>query len=368
MLKLIVVILAMVLNFSCFAAREPQIITARSLVFLQQLINPPTSSVKNIWLGGDVATSIELTSQKYLWLFGDSVIGTNDHGVRKVKYFIHNSVGIMRYDNHIKRWLPIHKYYRVAHGKPTALFKPRSKQEFYWVTNGLMLSKKLLLVANRLGAKKLFDIKGTDIILVDNPQALPNKWRYQTYHFPNANANWAMAVVKYQQKLYFFGQRGTGPKAKTLLAMISLAAANKAQWQKMHFYSKPIQGLPGTSETSIVYQKNKGWICLQIPVFTYQIHLYTAAKLIGSWRDAGVVYQVPAKWRDALNSQGQHIFIAYAAKLHPQLSKKDNVLVLTYNINLNPFVKGLNHYFFRYLQMPQYYDLYVPQFVGLVMR
>jgi hypothetical protein len=37
---------------------------------LQSLINPPTSS-ETIWIGADVGTSIRLSKNRFLWLFGD---------------------------------------------------------------------------------------------------------------------------------------------------------------------------------------------------------------------------------------------------------------------------------------------------------
>ena len=49
------------------------------------------------WQGGDVAHSIELNDKRILWLFGDTFIGNNDYGQRKVLFpHINNSLAITR--------------------------------------------------------------------------------------------------------------------------------------------------------------------------------------------------------------------------------------------------------------------------------
>ena len=62
---------------------------------LQNIINPPENSDdKNTWIGGDVGTSIKLSSTKYLWLFGDTFLGTVSHQSRHVSKILHNTVAI----------------------------------------------------------------------------------------------------------------------------------------------------------------------------------------------------------------------------------------------------------------------------------
>ena len=49
------------------------------------------------WQGGDAAHSIKLNDNRVLWLFGDTFIGKNDYGKRKVLFpHINNSLAITK--------------------------------------------------------------------------------------------------------------------------------------------------------------------------------------------------------------------------------------------------------------------------------
>src|SRR5690606_15620375 len=75
---------------------------------LQRLIDPAPAVIGPSWLGADVATSVRLTDDHYLWLFGDTLLGSVetdcDDGSaycdRRVEEggFIANSIGTMTRD------------------------------------------------------------------------------------------------------------------------------------------------------------------------------------------------------------------------------------------------------------------------------
>lgn len=74
---------------------------------------------------------------------------------------------------------------------------------------------------------------------------------------------------------------------------------------------------------------------------------------------------MPSPWSTEKTDKEKHVFSAYAAKSHPELAKEENEIVLTYNINLNPFVPGLSDRLQDYIEKEKYEGLYVPRFVTL---
>ena len=58
----------------CLAAN---VMSAGHANALQKLMNPLASNKPHQWLGADVATSILVSRGRYLWLFGDTILGNS---------------------------------------------------------------------------------------------------------------------------------------------------------------------------------------------------------------------------------------------------------------------------------------------------
>jgi hypothetical protein len=112
----------------------------------------------------------------------------------------------------------------------------------------------------------------------------------------------------------------------------------------------PLPGLPGTSEATIDFAGGLGWYTFQVPPLAYEVRLYTADDLLGPWRDAGVVYEIPAPWSttthgacpappppgtppDEVDPACEPVYSAYAAKAHPELAPPGGHAV-SYNVNV----------------------------------
>ena len=100
---------------------------------------------------------------------------------------------------------------------------------------------------------------------------------------------------------------------------------------------------------SIDYNDYFGWYTVQVSAFKKDVHLYTSKKIVGPWIDQGVVYTIP-KFSTPV--------FAYAVKIHPELSKKKNRIVFTYNINQFCFQDLINN-----IKKQEYFQLYIPYFV-----
>lgn len=344
---------------------------------LQALINPVEDPDGLTWLGADAATSVEITPDRYVWLFGDTILGKNKDGVRKYSVFIHNTIGVTERDTQ-GNFTRIKKCFRKEDGKLKAIFTSQKDHIFYWPLVGTRLDSSLLVAASKVTTRgtKTFKVLGTTFFAVDNPMGSPEDWSYQVEFLPKKDGiTWGNALVKQDEWIYIFGQKGTGFSSKTVLAKIRVSDVKKGNWSKrLNFVdgkwrsdSNPtvIKGLPGTSETTIQHNPFFGWYCLQIPPFSFDIHLYTSESITGPWRDQGVVYTIPSPWSTKKTEGGKHVFSAYAAKSHPELAEGNNEILLTYNVNLNPFVQGLASKLGDYIEKKKYSELYIPQFVSL---
>lgn len=345
--------------------------------YLQLLINQKKDSEDLAWLGADAATSVEITPDRYVWLFGDTILGKEDEGRRKYSVFIHNTIGVMERDED-GNFTVIEKSHRKEDGKIEPIFTSQKEDLFYWPLVGTRVDSSLLVFASKVSTKdtKTFEILGTTIFTVENPMDPPEYWIYESKFLPKKNdITWGSAVVKRGEWIYLFGQKGKGLSSKSVLTRIGYSQAAKDKWgERLNFVDgewkanstpEPIEGLPGTSETTIQYNSFFGWYCLQIPPLSFDVHLYTADSITGPWRDQGVVYTVPSPWSAEKTDNGKHVFSAYAAKSHPELAKAKDEIIFTYNTNLNPFVSGLKGKLQKYIEKKKYEDLYVPQFVSL---
>ena len=102
-----------------------------------------------------------------------------------------------------------------------------------------------------------------------------------------------------------------------------------------------IEGLPWMTEASVFYLKaSNRWLALNISPFTFDVHLYQANKLIGPWKDMGVIYSIPDPWRSTKKGEN-NVFISYATKFHPGLGYSESEgklsFIFSYINNLNTF-------------------------------
>ncbi|MFP4647193.1 MAG: hypothetical protein ACLFN4_06180 [Candidatus Acetothermia bacterium] len=344
---------------------------------LQSLINPKGEPNQLVWLGADAATSVPVTPDHYVWLFGDTILGENQNGIRNYSEFIHNTIGVTR-RNANGKFEQIEKFYRQTKGNVEAIFPSEEEGEFYWPLVGTVVDSSLLIAASRVSTENDggFKILGTTFFLVDNPLDIPPQWEYEKSYLPKEEDTiWGTALVAEEEWVYVFGQRGTGLDSETVLSRIRIEDAATGNWEKRLHYvdrdwktnSKPqtLEGLPGTSETTIQYNSFFGWYCLQIPPLGNDVHLFTAEEITGPWRDQGSVYAIPSPWSTEKTENGKQVFITYAAKSHPELASEENEIVLTYNINLSPYTDK-DQKLQDYIGQKKYERLYVPQFVSLL--
>lgn len=130
------------------------------------------------WLGGDDAHSVNLGKGRVLWLFGDTLIASDQRGKRSQANMIRNSIAIQNgYDPAAAGMTFFWK--GACPGAPASFF-PESRNSWYWPGDGIRIGPRLLIflaeiqtAANPLG----FTVTGWQAVLIDNPDESPRKWQ-----------------------------------------------------------------------------------------------------------------------------------------------------------------------------------------------
>ncbi len=352
-----------------------EVVSATSPEDLQSLVQPPKDSNFPTWLGADAATSIRVDDSTYVWLFGDTLIGKSEGGRRKYSVFIHNTIGVSQ-KMEGGDFGRIEKYWREDDGKILPIFPCQEKEKFYWPLVGARLNNSLVIAADKVTTEdtETFKTLGTTLFTMSNPEKPPTEWNYFSNFLPEeGGVTWGSALLVHDGWLYVFGEKGAGFGSKSTLGRLKVGEAEAGNWDRLRVWSEgdwkvggtptPVPGLPGTSETTVDHNSFLGWYSLRIPPLGYGVHLYTAGGLTGPWKDQGKVYSVPSPWSSEETDKGKNLFSAYAVKSHPELAQNEDEIVITYNVNLNPFVSGLTGKMGQYIGQEKYEGLYVPQFV-----
>lgn len=133
------------------------------------------------WLGGDDAHSVDLGKGRVLWLFGDTLIGSDGRHNRSQAAMIRNSIGIQTgYD---PATADMSFFWKGAGPATPASFFPESANSWYWPGDGIRIGARLLIFLTRIqsAANPLgFALTGWKAIIVDNPDESPLQWQAAT--------------------------------------------------------------------------------------------------------------------------------------------------------------------------------------------
>ncbi len=346
---------------------------------LQFLVDPYPAPEDTSWLGADVGTSIRVQDDRYIWIFGDTLLGgvsdecpgndiycdrVVDHGDGEIG-MIRNTAGVtVRGDDGSFR--RIVKYWPKTGGDPSDTFPSGTDGEFLWPLAGVRAGTPVLIAANRNTLTSGLAPVGNTLVRIANPDDEAGEWIITRHEIPNfrpfdgpaPSLVWTMAIIHLGRHVYLFGELGSGFDAHTVLARVDDDDVAANDWKPMPEYLMRdasghlrwtrefdvtrlhrIRGLPGTSETTVMYDPELGWYSYQLPPLSFEVHLYTAPDIEGPWRDSGVVYRLPPPWSTEQNKDCPDTaftcseYIAYAVKAHPELAPAGG-RVLTYNVNL----------------------------------
>ena len=156
------------------------------------------------WMGADGAYSTRISDRKTFWSFGDTYYGKTALARQAM---VRNSIAIStcRGGNFVISYA---SKVNPATGKRVAFFESPDNSEWYWPKGALMYDRKLYVFLGRLGraddAFFPFELRGTDIAIIDNPQANPLDWHIRYRAFINRPDIHAAAVVKAGSYAYIY--------------------------------------------------------------------------------------------------------------------------------------------------------------------
>jgi hypothetical protein len=350
-------LLVIVLNAACFAGDTPC---------------TPHFSAAQKWLGSDAAYSIPLPEGRSVWIFGDTLFGTERKLAGPEPVMVRNSIGIStckdgKFDiDYVIR--------KSGNGKALDFFQARNRSTWYWALDGfyhdkslyvtlLCLRDKPVTVADPIG----FETCGSDLAKISDLDADPQDWTME--YFPlvpdGVKAYPSATAVVDGEFVYIFAlyENATRPLLVTRIPLTGLKDPQKnlrylakdGSWKPglVPADAKPVMD-DGVTELSIRYHPEmKKWVAIMMdPKLTGKIILRTASAMTGPWSEAKAIYSVPELKKDAPGYDSDTF--CYAGKEHPEFENSD--LLFTYACNTMKVPKLLEKL-----------DLYYPQTVRMEM-
>jgi hypothetical protein len=249
-------------------------------------------------------------------------------------------------------------FYRTnSAGKPASMFQPPdSTNSFFWPWDGVRTERGLFvfLMQVRHTAENSvwgFDVFGTALAFVPNPDAPPQDWKITLRNVPFKSFGWS--VLRDGGFIYVYGS--DRKRGGSFLARAPEDALDDfGQWRFDEngewmedaqlatpvFPEAPSEGsvrwLPGLRRYTAVYS----------PDIYGDIVMRTAETPSGPWKDRRVIYH-------CLEGRRSRSYFCYAGKMHPELSRPGE-LIVTYAVNSGNFSDLFNDA-----------QLYWPRFVRL---
>ena len=305
----------------------------------------------NGWTGADAAFSIPLSTNRVLWLFGDTWVGRVIDGKRRETTMINNTIGIQNGANR-----PEFFYHTNQAGKPVAFFKPADGKGFFWPFHGVRTDHGLFLLLHRMhiaDSNSVFGFQTTDhwMASIKNPDDAPPKWKVKLDRFPfyerigKQSTGFGCAVMQTDDFVYIYGNSSRTNANQRGLIVARVAPKDFGRARKWKFYAngewvndfrKATAICPDApSEASVSFQPT-----LRKYVMLYSLGLWgrtvirTAPTPVGPWSETTTIYECPEM------KISDRIF-CYAAKGHPEISKPDEI-IFTYAANSRQFADLLN--------------------------
>ena len=305
------------------------------------------------WTGADAVYSVALNDTVTLWLFGDTWIGDVVDGRHKDATMVNNSIALQHGKDSSTATVKFF-WQTTKEGKPTAFITPDDGIGWFWIFDGIVADEKLYLFLMQMiktGEKGVFGFKhiGTWLGEVENPHDVPSMWRIKQYKIPygrystDGNVFFGSALMRDGDYVYIYGSSEDWSQGMSGRSMIvARVPHNKmtdfGQWRFLNDgkWQVDMTGLSelfnGTAtEYSVCYQPS---IKQYVAIYTENgmsknIMMRFSPAPAGPWSSAHKVYECPeVEWHKT--------YFCYAAKAHPEISKKDE-LIITYVCNSTDF-------------------------------
>lgn len=300
------------------------------------------------WLGGDVASTVDLGGNRLLWLFGDSWIDPSASGLRKNGYMVSNSVAIQ--SGRDPSAAEISYYWgSTVDGTPTAMFPDRDGESL-WFGNGVLVDDRLVLFFGRVirntGTGLGFENVGWTAMMVENPDAEPSEWRVRSLETPQNPMGILVGfagVLQMGEHVYAFGSPNPIKSHPIYAARWPMEQVRRGNLLEPEWWAGERLGwVPNSSSTPRwpLFENGAPELTIHFDESTQRflgvhtqgfgqavVTMRAAPTLTGPWSAPHILYQPP--------EHHQADVMIYAGKAHPQLRGAD--LVVTYATNTGKF-------------------------------
>lgn len=306
------------------------------------------------WTGSDIAFSLPLLDGRILWLFGDTWIGKIREGRHTDSTMVNNAIGIQQgLDPATARLEFFHGY---KDGKPAAFIRPADGIGVFWLSHGgIHTDSGLYLFLSQIvdvpGDTSIWGFRAISIVMakITNPLDDPNRWQVEQIKLPwaqfgpagNSKA-FGMPLLREGNVVYLYGLEHKPFNRYLLVGRANVASLEdfstwefytNGHWQPDFRKASRLCNHMG-AELSVSY----------LPRFKRYVMVYTkdglsekilmrfATSPVGPWSAPVTIYRTPEMGWDKT-------YFCYAAKAHPELSRQDDELIVSYVCNSNDFWK-----------------------------
>jgi hypothetical protein len=297
------------------------------------------------WLGGDVASSIDLGRGRVLWLFGDSFVAAGAERSRHAATMVRNSVAIETgYDP--SRASIAFQWGTGPRGTPEAFFAADGVAgAWLWPEHGVTVDGALVVFLARVVASTGglgFSAAGWTAVRVDDATLEPSRWKAVRLATPTRTmgVTFGASVLVRDGYLYAFGVDDE-THAAYLVRWPAAAVASgdlraPAWWTPSGWAAHDaLAVLPpplfrdGAPELSVQPdRRGAGWLEVQTTGFgAATLDVRRAPELTGPWSPLATVHTPPESARAGV--------LVYEGKGHPELVGAQ--LVATYASNASDF-------------------------------
>jgi hypothetical protein len=297
------------------------------------------------WTGADGAYSTALGNNKFLWLFGDTLIGEIKDGRRIIAGMVPNSVAIQ-----IGKEPQGASIDFFPKGGLVPFLKPEEGPGWFWPYHALRTPDGLYLFLLQLERADLpppfgFRLVSTWLGHVRNPEDPPSLWVFSHYQIPWGNVQrlFGSFVLMEGDYYYIYGTVGELVKEGVKWHMIlARAPIGRLADFKSWFFFRDGEWVADVdragricenvgSEFSVSFQPLLNRFVLVYTEKSFSKNLNSSVirlspNLHGPWSDPIPVYQCP-------EAQGDPRICCYAAKGHPEIALSPEELILTYVAN-----------------------------------
>jgi hypothetical protein len=284
------------------------------------------------WRGADGAYTVDLGSNRTLWLFGDTFIAAAGDS----RVMVRNSAAVQTGRDPTRA---IMGFYWGTHddGSPRSLLA-EDGSDWFWPGGGARLGGSLVLFYGRTrtpaGDSTGFEGAGWRAVVVDDPDDAPSAWTMHDATAPSDSFDVQLgtAVLVYEGHLYAYGTRGALHDVLLARWAVDDAAhgdlSNPEWWSggdgwKTHDAANPATVIgAGAPEFSVsVGGRLAPFVLVQSEGYdATTLALRVADAPEGPWSDATSFFRPPESFEDEA--------FVYAGKAHAELSGAD--LVATY--------------------------------------